>query len=186
MILKEGNEAGVGCGRRGLSLGSQAGETSDPGNHGGQETSLLGGVHSRVLGSQLGASVYPSVLSASPPTLTDLLPLPSLAGTDALGHDAPSAAVCFTAGVTGLSLVQLVHVSVRHGRRCLGAGWREVLVERELQKVLVTEGGPGALHLATAFVLFGGPQPLSWSPLNLFCPGPARVHKDLLLKPSGN
>lgn len=57
-------------------------------------------------------------------------------------------------------------------------------MERELQKVLVTEGGPGALQLATAFVLFGCPQPLSWSPLNPFCPGPARVHRDLLLKAS--
>lgn len=55
-------------------------------------------------------------------------------------------------------------------------------MERGLQKVLVTEGGPGALQLATAFVLFGCPQPLSWFPLNLFCPGPARVHRDLLLK----
>ncbi|KAJ8795164.1 hypothetical protein J1605_018510 [Eschrichtius robustus] len=58
-------------------------------------------------------------LSSQPPfpALTDL-PLSPLSGTDTLGHDVPPAAVCAgTACVTGPSLLQLFHVSVRHRRR---------------------------------------------------------------------
>lgn len=47
-----------------------------------------------------------------PPALTDL-PLSSLAGTDALGHDAPPTSVCSDAArVTEPSLSQLFPVSV--------------------------------------------------------------------------
>ena len=63
------------------------------------------------------------------------------------------------------------------------------MVERELQKVLVTEGGPRGSAVGNRFVLVGCPQPLSWSLLNPFCPellGPVREHKDLVLKASGN
>ena len=108
MTLREGNKDRIGCGLRGLSLGSQAGGTSDQGSHGGQETSPLGVSTPESWGhSQMPECTHPSS-QPPPPALTDLLPLPSLAGTDALGHDAPPAAVCSgTAGVTGLSLIQL-------------------------------------------------------------------------------
>lgn len=109
MTLRERNKDGIGCGLRGLSLGSQAGGTSDQGCGGRSGKKPPLGVSTP---ESWGHSQVPACtrLSSQPPrqALTDFLPLPSLAGTDALGHDAPPAAVCSgTAGVTGLSLIQL-------------------------------------------------------------------------------
>lgn len=107
-------------------------------------------------------------LSSRPPplALTDL-PLSSLAGTDALGHDAPPTAVCSGAAcVTEPSLLQLFHVSIRLGRRCLGPGRGGGLVGRELRIVLVTEGRPQDSLVGSRFVPFGCLQFLSWSPPN--------------------
>lgn len=116
--------------------GSSGWGLRDQGSRGGQEISPSGDIHSRVLGSQPSASTSLSVLLASPapPALTDLPPS-SLAGTDALGHDAPPAAVCSGAAcVTGPSLLHLLHVSARHGPTLLPPeedtwappGWGEV------------------------------------------------------------
>lgn len=107
-------------------------------------------------------------LSSRPPplALTDL-PLSSLAGTDALGHDAPPTAVCSgPACVTEPSLLQLFHVSIRLERRCLGPGRGGGLVGSELRIVLVTEGRPQDSLVGSRFVPFGCLQSLSWSPPN--------------------
>lgn len=105
-VLDSGTEIERGLRFLGRDLRNQ-------GSCGGQEGSPLGDIHSRVLGSQPGARVSLSILSASPPALTDL-PLSSPTGTDALGHDAAPATVCSgSACLTESSLPQVFQVSVR-------------------------------------------------------------------------
>lgn len=133
--LRGGNEEETGCGLRVcpwvLRLGPQR-----PRQPRRSRNKPLWGHPLQSLGVTTSASTSLSVLLASPapPALTDLPPS-SLAGTDALGHDAPPAAVCSGAAcVTGPSLLHLLRVSARHGPTLLPPeedtwappGWGEV------------------------------------------------------------
>lgn len=105
-VLDSGTEIERGLWFLGRDLRNQ-------GSCGGQEGSPFGDIHSRVLGSQPGARVSLSILSAFPLALPDL-PLSSPTGTDALGHDAAPTTVCSgSACLTESSLPQVFQVSVR-------------------------------------------------------------------------